>query len=157
MQEEAQGYFVNIDRLINATNTLQPGGVADGKYNVFYSSPSQVRQVPLSLLIVLCACMSLGKSVVCASPSDRLTSCSLLIVLCSPHQLQCSMSRQSNMTSDILLRRFFVLLYIALWGIAFCFRALNIIESSFPFPLSLRIAVVQGRTVLRHLLPPAHG
>lgn len=40
--EEAQGYFVNLDRLINATNALQPGGVEGGKYNVFYSSPTQV-------------------------------------------------------------------------------------------------------------------
>lgn len=46
--EEAQSYFVNLDRLIDATNSLQPGGSANGKYNVFYSSPSRWSQAALS-------------------------------------------------------------------------------------------------------------
>lgn len=39
--EAAQSYFVNLDRLINATNALQPGGLDGGQFKVFYSSPNE--------------------------------------------------------------------------------------------------------------------
>lgn len=39
-QHQDPGMLVNIDRLISATNALQPGGQANGTYRVFYSTPS---------------------------------------------------------------------------------------------------------------------